>query len=106
MLSTDLLPWFDALPPFVGGIPCRFFIACGQPNTERSPLPVLTVLLLHTGERQEEGDGASEREDGTPGVWALQGFFIEDPCRAVIPSAMCLQGIFRVHSVFPVISYP
>ena len=26
MLSADLLPWFDALPPFVGGIPCRLFL--------------------------------------------------------------------------------
>ena len=25
MLSTDLLHWFDALPPLVGGIPCRLF---------------------------------------------------------------------------------
>ncbi len=25
MLSTDLLPWFDALPPFFGGTPCRLF---------------------------------------------------------------------------------
>ena len=30
MLSVDLIPWFDALPPFVGGIPCRLFIGCGH----------------------------------------------------------------------------
>ena len=37
----------------------------------------LTVLLLLRGERQEEGDGASEREDGIPGVWALRwSFFV------------------------------
>ena len=52
-----------------------FLNAYGRPNPERSPLPLLTVLLLLTGEHQEEGDGASEREDGTSGVWALQGSF-------------------------------
>ena len=26
MLSTDLLPWFEALPPLVGGIPCRLYL--------------------------------------------------------------------------------
>ena len=35
-----------------------------MPNHERSPLPLLTVLLLLTGERQEEGDGASNE-----GTW-------------------------------------
>ena len=62
-------------PLFRGGIPCCLFIACGRPNQEQSSLLQLTVLLLLRGERQEEGDGASEREDGIPGVWAPQGFF-------------------------------
>ena len=26
MLSVDLIPWFDALTPFVGGTPCRPFL--------------------------------------------------------------------------------
>ena len=56
--------------------PAAFFIAYGRPNHERSSPPFLTVLLLPTGEDQEEGDGASEREDGTSGVWALQGSFL------------------------------
>ena len=64
MLSTDLLPWFDALPPFFGGTPCRLFIACGQPNQERSPLPLLTVLLLLTGGHQEEGEEVVKRRRG------------------------------------------
>ena len=46
---------------------------------ERSSPPLLTVLLLLTGEQQEEGDGASEREDGTSGVWALRGSFFVVP---------------------------
>ena len=75
MLSTDLLPWFDALPPFVGGIPCRLFYCLWATELDRHAVPVLTVLLLLTGEHQEEGDGASEREDGTSGVWALQRSF-------------------------------
>ena len=29
MLSVDLIPWFDALPPFVGGIPCRLLLPAG-----------------------------------------------------------------------------
>ena len=47
----------------------------GGPNPRRSSRPVLTVPLLLRTHRQEEGDGASEREDGTSGVWALQGSF-------------------------------
>ena len=67
---------FDAFVPFsLAAFPAAFFIACGRPNHERSSPPFLTVLLLLTGEDQEEGDGASEREDGTSGVWALQGSF-------------------------------
>ena len=61
--------------PDWAAFPAAFFIACGQPNHERSSTPFLTVLLLLTGEDQEEGDGASEREDGTSGVWAPQGSF-------------------------------
>ena len=61
--------------PDWAAFPAAFFIAYGRPNHERSSLPFLTVLLLLTGEDQEEGDGASEREDGTSGVWALQGSF-------------------------------
>ena len=61
--------------PDWAAFPAAFFIAYGRPNHERSSPPFLTVLLLLTGEDQEEGDGASEREDGTSGVWALQGSF-------------------------------
>jgi len=42
------------------------------------------------GERQEEGDGASEREDGTSGVWALQrSFFMPRPSRMDLSSSQC-----------------
>ena len=71
---------FDAFVPFsLAAFPTAFFIAYGRPNHERSSPPFLTVLLLPTGEDQEEGDGASEREDGTSGVWALQGSFFVVP---------------------------
>ena len=82
MLSTDLLPWFDALPPFVGGTPCRLFIACGRPNQERSSLPVLTVLLLLTEEHQEEGEWVEKRGGldlwsvGTPEVFLCLVFHV------------------------------
>ena len=62
--------------PDWAAFPAAFFIAYGRPNHERSSPPFLTVLLLLTGEDQEEGDGASKREDGTSGVWALQRYFL------------------------------
>ena len=47
----------------------------------RSSRPVLTVPLLLRTDHQEEGDGASEREDGTSGVWAPRGsFFAHTRC--------------------------
>ena len=61
--------------PDWAAFPAAFFIACGQPNQERSLRLLLTVLPLLSTRDQEEGDGASEREDGIPGVWALQGSF-------------------------------
>ena len=63
----------------MAAFPAAFFIAYGRPNHERSSPPFLTVLLLLITRDQEEGDGASEREDGTSGVWALQGSFFV-PC--------------------------
>ena len=45
----------------------------------RSSRPVLTVPLLLRTKRQEEGDGASEREDGTSGVWAPKGLCVFMP---------------------------
>ena len=51
----------------------------GEPNPMRFSRPVLTVPLLLRTHHQEEGDGASEREDGTSGVWAPQGSFFEVP---------------------------
>ena len=49
----------------------------GRPNYERSSPPLLTVLLLLTGEHQEEVGGASEREDGDLwGAGASGVFFV------------------------------
>ena len=75
MLSTDLLPWFDALPPFVGGIPCRLFIACGRPNQERSSLPVLTVLPLLAGKLLVEGGWVEKTRVQTSGSGRPPGVF-------------------------------
>ena len=80
---------FDAFVPFYGGIPCRFFIACGRPNQERSSPPIPPVLLLLTGEHLEEGEGVTTRGMGplewvgTPGVFFSRevGAFWEDQSR-------------------------
>ena len=56
-------------------------VRSGEPNPMRSSRPVLTVPLLLRTHHQEEGDGASEREDGTSGVWAPRGsFFVHTRC--------------------------
>ena len=75
MLPADLLPWFDALPPFVGGIPCRLFIACGRPNQDRSSLPARSVLLLHAKREQEEPEGVIERGTVPLGVGTQGSFY-------------------------------
>ena len=58
VFSTRSSPccWRHSLPPFL--------IACGRPNQERSSPPLLTVLLLLTGEHQEEGDGEKNERTG------------------------------------------
>ena len=56
-------------------------VRSGEPNPRQSSRPVLTVPLLLRTHHQEEGDGASEREDGTSGVWAPRGsFFVHTRC--------------------------
>ena len=60
----------------MAAFPAAFFIACGQPNQERSSTPLLTVLLLLTREHQEEGDGASNEGTGPLGCGHLRGLFI------------------------------
>ena len=61
VFSTRSSPccWRHSLPPFL--------IACGRPNTERSPLPALTVFLLLTGEHQEEGEWVEKTRVQTSG---------------------------------------
>ena len=56
MLSKDFLPWFDALPPLVGGIPCRPFYCLWASEPVRYALPKLSDPLLLTGARMEEGE--------------------------------------------------
>jgi hypothetical protein len=48
----------------------------------------------------------SSHEKGCPWDWGIHGFFIEDPSKAVIPSALGLQGTFRVHRVLEVNTHP
>ena len=80
---------FDAFVPFsLAAFPAAFFIAYGGPNHERSSPPLLTVLLLLTGEHLQEGDGASEREDGTSEGMHPSGVFFylrPSPCRPEHP---------------------
>ena len=75
MLSTDLLPWFDALPPFFGGTPCRLFYCLRATEPDRHAVPVLTVLPLLTGEHLEEGDGEKNERTGSLGWVGTPGVF-------------------------------
>ena len=52
-----------------------FLNAYGGPNHERSSPPLLTVLLLLTGEHLEEVGGVKNERDGTSEVWAPRGSF-------------------------------
>ena len=61
--------------PDWAAFPAAFFIAYGRPNHERSSPPLLTVLLLLTGEHLEEVGGVKNERDGTSGVWAPRGSF-------------------------------
>ena len=56
MLYPDQLPWFDALPPLVGGIPFRFFYCLLATEHGTVATTCSDGFLLHTGERQEEGE--------------------------------------------------
>ena len=69
---------FDAFVPFsLAAFPAAFFIACGRPNQERSPLPLLTVLLLLTGEHLEEGELVKRRRGfRTSGREKPRGLFL------------------------------
>ena len=60
-LVTPAISTRSSLPFLLAALPAAFFIARGQPNAaERSSPRVLTVLLLLTGELQDDdGDGAS-----------------------------------------------
>ena len=58
-----------------GGI-APFFFAGRQLNLDRPAVPVLTVLSLLIGDHQENDDGASERKEGIPGVWAPQEYLL------------------------------
>ena len=79
---------FDAYVPLVAAFPAAFFIACGQPNQERSSPPLLTVLLLLTGEIQEEGEGGKNEETGPLRVGIPQGSFF----------ALAEREVFRIQS--------
>ena len=69
---------FRHFRPLVAGVTyCDFFIFCGRSNQERSSLPVLTVLPLLAGEKQEEGEGVKNERDGTSeGGIPQRSFFV------------------------------
>ena len=71
------LQWRYSLPPF--------FIAYGGPNRERSSPPLLTVLLLLTGENQQEGGWVEKtRVQTSEGGNASGVFFVPgSPVRSV-----------------------
>ena len=62
----------------MAALPAAFFIACGQPNQERSSLPVLTVLPLLTGKHQEEGEWVEKTRVQTSGSGRHPGVFFCD----------------------------
>ena len=51
--------------------------AGGLPNLERSSPPLLTVLLLLTGEHQEEAEVVKNEETEPLGCGHLRGLFLE-----------------------------
>ena len=51
------------------------FFAYGRTNQERSSPPLLTTLLLLTGDPLEEVGGVKNESDGTSEAWELQGSF-------------------------------
>jgi len=51
----------------LAALPAAFFIACGQPNQERSSLPVLTVLPLLAGKHLVEGGWVEKTRVQTSG---------------------------------------
>ena len=73
----------------LGGRNAPLLIAYGRPNPDRCPLPIPPVLLLLTGEHQEEGEGVTTRgmgpleRVGAPEVFFSRevGAFWEDQCR-------------------------
>jgi len=57
------------------GVEPLLFFAYGRTNQERSSPPLLTTLLLLTGEPLEEVGGVKNESDGTSEAWELQGAF-------------------------------
>ena len=63
--------------PDWAAFPAAFFIACGQPNQERSSPPLLTVYQLLTGGSPGEVGGVKNEMDETPEVPTPQGSFYD-----------------------------
>ena len=84
---------FDAFVPFsLAAFPAAFFIAYGRPNQERSSPPLLTVLLLLTAERQEEGEWVEKTRVQTSGSGRHPEVFFWHPLRAERPSSEHLSS--------------
>ena len=67
MLSTDLLPWFDALPPFFGGTPCRLFYCLWA--TEPGTVVTTCSDGSPTPRRKASSGGWMGREDEGSDLW-------------------------------------
>ena len=72
-------------------------IPYGRPNQERCPLPLLTVLLLLTGEHLEEVGGEKNERAGPLGCGLhSRGLFL--PSQKVPPKVLGeMMGEFRSH---------
>ena len=57
------------------GVEPLLFFAYGLTSQERSSPPLLTTLLLLTGDPLEEVGGVKNESDGTSEAWELQGSF-------------------------------
>ena len=55
-------PYSSSRQPHIGLTDGLFFVRCVVTEPDRHAVPVLTVLPLLTGERQEEGDGVKNEE--------------------------------------------
>ena len=98
VFSTRSSPccWRHSLPPFL--------IACGRPNQERSSLLIRPVLLLLTGQQQEEGKRVEKRVDWTPEVGKPQGSFLSQQVPLNVLGEMLVGSLSQLMTWSQVVS--